>query len=112
MSVNFSPDGRLLAVGCEGRILIWDISTGECLKNLEGHSNVVSSVVFHPEDDSTLMSASYDETIRFWSIETGECLKILRPDRLYEGMNIQGVTGLSDGRKAVLQQLGAVQANL
>jgi len=47
-----------------------------------------------------------------WNIETGECLKILHPARLYEGMNIQAATGLSNGQKAVLKQLGAVEANL
>jgi WD40 repeat protein len=109
MSVSFSPDGRLLAAGCDRFIYIWDISTRKCLKQLEGHSNVVSSLVFHPKDSSSLISASYDETIRFWNIATGECLRILRPDRIYEGMNIQRVTGLSAGQKAVLKQLGAVE---
>ncbi|MBD1913212.1 MULTISPECIES: NB-ARC domain-containing protein [unclassified Leptolyngbya] len=111
MSVSFSPDGELLAVGCDRTIYIWDVSTRQCVKQLEGHSNVVSSVVFHPNRSSTLISASYDETIRFWDIEAGECLKILRPERLYEGMNIQGVTGLSNGQKAVLEQLGAIEEN-
>jgi WD40 repeat protein len=112
MSVSFSPDGRLLAAGCDRAIYIWDISTGKCVKRLEGHSNVVSSVAFHPKDGSTLISASYDETIRFWNTATGDCLKILRPDRIYEGMNIQGATGLSEGQKAVLKQLGAVEVQL
>jgi len=34
---------------------------------------------------------------------------VLKNDRIYEGINIQGVTGLSDGQKAVLKQLGAVE---
>jgi WD40 repeat protein len=109
MSVSFSPDGRLLAAGCDRSIYIWDVTTGNCLKKLEGHHNVVSSVAFHPTDYSTLISASYDETIRLWNVGTGECLKTLRPDRIYEGMNIHGVTGLSGGQKAVLKQLGAVE---
>jgi WD40 repeat protein len=66
---------------------------------------------FHSKDSSTLISASYDETIRFWNTATGDCLNILRPDRIYEGMNIQRATGLSNGQKAVLKQLGAVEAN-
>lgn len=111
MSVTFSPNGQFLAAGCDRKIYIWDISKGKCLKQLEGHCNVVSSLVFHPKDSSTLISASYDATIRFWNIGTGECLKVLRPDRIYESMNIQGVTGLSDGQKVVLKQLGAVEAN-
>ncbi|MBD1867290.1 NACHT domain-containing protein [Cyanobacteria bacterium FACHB-471] len=111
MAVSFSPNSRFLAAGCDRKIYIWDISTRQCLKRLEGHSNIVSSVTFHPKKSSTLISASYDETIRFWDIEAGECLKILRPERIYEGMNIQGVTGLSDGQKVVLKQLGAVEAN-
>lgn len=109
MSVSFSPDGQMLAVGCDRTIYIWKISTGKCVKRLEGHSNGISSITFHPKDSSILISASYDETIRFWDTATGDCLKILRPDRLYEGMNIQGATGLSSGQKAVLKQLGAVE---
>jgi WD40 repeat protein len=112
MSVNFSPDGRWLAAGCDRLIYIWDVSTSKCVLNLEGHSNVVSSVAFHPQDSSTLISASYDETIRFWNLETGKCTQVLRPDRIYEGTNIQGLKGLSEGQKAVLKQLGAVEESL
>jgi hypothetical protein len=42
------------------------------------------------------------------AIATGDCIRVLRPDRLYEGMDITGVTGLSEGQKTVLKQLGAV----
>jgi hypothetical protein len=35
----------------------------------------------------------------------------LRPDRLYEGMNITGVTGLTEAQKATLKQLGAIEAD-
>jgi hypothetical protein len=82
------------------------------LKTLEGHSNVVPTVDFHPRSQADqpgiLVSASYDETIRFWQVETGECITVLYPDRLYEGMNITGVTGLTEAQKATLKQFGAV----
>jgi WD40 repeat protein len=55
-----------------------------------------------------LVSASYDETIRYWDLTTGECFKILRPDRLYEGMNITGMMGLTEGQRVTLKALGAV----
>lgn len=112
MSVNFSPDGRLLAANSDNLIRLWDVDSRQPLKTLEGHTNVISAVTFHPnssmEQGYTLVSASYDETIRFWNVETGDCLQVLRPDRLYEGMDITGVTGLSEGQKAVLKQLGAL----
>ena len=57
---------------------------------------------------SLLASGSFDETIRVWDVDTGQCLRVLKSDRIYEGMNIHGATGLSDGQTAVLKQLGAI----
>mgnify|MGYP005840425829 CR=1 FL=1 len=39
-----------------------------------------------------------------------ECVKTLRVPRPYEGMNITGVTGLTDAQKSTLEMLGAVVA--
>ena len=34
---------------------------------------------------------------------------ILRPDRIYEGMNIAGAIGFTEGQRATLKALGAVE---
>lgn len=39
----------------------------------------------------------------------GRCLKTLRADRPYEGMNITGVTGVTEAQKASLKTLGALE---
>jgi hypothetical protein len=39
----------------------------------------------------------------------GRFLATLRSDRLYERMNIAGVTGLTEAQKATLKALGAVE---
>jgi WD40 repeat protein len=56
-----------------------------------------------------LASGSQDETIKLWDVKTGECLKTLRADRLYEGMNINDVKGLTEAQKTTLKALGAVE---
>jgi hypothetical protein len=35
-----------------------------------------------------------------WEVETGTCLYTLHTPGPYEGMNIAGVTGISDAQKA------------
>ncbi|MBD2741449.1 NB-ARC domain-containing protein [Coleofasciculus sp. FACHB-1120] len=107
-SVAFSPDGKMLASASDDSTLkLWDVSTGQCLKTFYGHSDRVWSVVFSP-DGQILASGGQDEMIKLWDVATGECLNTLRSERPYEGMNITGVTGLTDAQKATLKALGAV----
>ena len=107
-SVAWSPNGQTLASGGEDQtVRLWNPNSGQCLKTLQGHTRQVQSVVWSP-DGQILASGSADETIKLWDLETGECLKALRADRPYEGMNITGVTGLTDAQRATLGVLGAV----
>ena len=46
------------------------------LKNLEGHSNFVSSVSFSPNGNS-IVSGSNDKTIKIWGNFSGSLLKTL-----------------------------------
>jgi hypothetical protein len=43
-----------------------------------------------------------------WDIKTGECLKTLS-EKPYEGMNITGITGITEAEKATLKTLGAIE---
>lgn len=114
----FSPDGTILATGRSDRtIRLWEFATGRCLHVLEGHTSGITSVAFcalpltsaSAAPPYILASGSFDETIRLWDVQTGECLQVLRPDRLYEGMDITGLTGLTTGAIATLKSLGAVE---
>jgi WD40 repeat protein/transcriptional regulator with XRE-family HTH domain len=109
LSVAFSPEGKLLASGSVDKtIRLWDVESGECIKILDGHTHWIRSVAFSP-DSRTLVSGSEDETVKIWDVLTGECLKTLRNERPYEGMNITGVTGLSQATITSLKVLGAME---
>jgi predicted NACHT family NTPase len=109
-SVAFSPDGQMLTSCSDDRtVKLWDCRNGECLHTLQGHNDWIPSVAFSP-DGQTVASGSGDGTIKRWSVKTGECLKTLRSERPYEGMNITGITGITEAEKASLKALGAVES--
>ncbi len=66
-SVAFSPDGKSLAAACDTKVRWWDVSTGNELLALEGHTRQVVSVAFSP-DGNLLASGSIDRTIKLWKI--------------------------------------------
>ncbi len=108
-SVAFGSNGQIItSADGDGVIKLWKVKTGECFMSWQGHSNPIDSIVFS-SDDQTIATGSRDETIKLWDTETGKCLKTLIAPRPYEGMNITGVTGLSEAQKASLKELGAVE---
>ena len=116
-SVTFSPVsiatpqgfGKMIAsAGDDQTVRLWNVETGECLKIFYGHTNRVLSVRFSPQGNF-IASGSVDETIRIWDVKTGNCLKVLRNPRLYDGMDITDVTGITEAQKSILRALGARQ---
>lgn len=109
-SVAFSRNGRwLVSGGDDCTVRVWDLNSGKAVQALEGHQNVVHAAVFGA-DDRLIASGSADATIKIWNVQTGECLQTLRADRPYEGMNITGISGLTEAQKATFKVLGAIEA--
>jgi WD40 repeat protein len=107
--ISFHPQGHLIASGSFDHTLkLWDLEQGKNVATFQGHTSPINSVAFDPEG-KMLVSSSDDGTIRLWDSSTGECLRILMIDRPYEGMNISGVTGLTDAQKETLRILGAIE---
>ena len=73
MSLVFSTDDTVLVAGLiNGRIELWDMTTGEKITTLNGHTQAVETLVFSP-DGETLVSTGQDGTILVWDWE--EALK-------------------------------------
>jgi WD40 repeat protein len=107
--VAVNRTGTLVATGCDDHLVrLWNADTGALLEVFRGHTRWIFSVVFSP-DGKTLASGSEDGTIIRWSVEHTRMIKAVLLERQYEGMNLTGVTGLTDTQKATLIALGAVE---
>ena len=73
-SLGWSADGGRLAVGCgDGYAYLWDASSGETLRTLEGHKAEVVHARFLA-DDRYIVTDAWDGTMRLFEIQTGEQL--------------------------------------
>lgn len=82
-SLDFSPDGKLLASGSDDEtVKVWEIATGKLIRDFKGsraHTNWLRSVSFYPEDNRNLLaSGGEDKSVKIWDVNTGECLKTLQ----------------------------------
>ena len=84
-SVAFSGDGTRAVSGSRDKTLkLWDVGTGDLLRNFEGHADGVTSVSFSP-DGTRLVSGSRDKTLKLWDAAKGDLL------RSYDGHTDQRV---------------------
>lgn len=108
-SVAWSADGSRIVSGGDDKIAtIWNAHTGEYLQRCAGHTGWIWSLAMSP-DTQTVVTGSQDGTLKLWSVASGELLKTLQIEKLYEGMNIYGATGLTAAQSLTLKTLGAVE---
>jgi len=68
--LELSPDGSLLAGACsDGRVPLWDVSTGKLLTVISSRSSAVQCVIFSP-DGRRIVTSSRDRAIQLWDSES------------------------------------------
>jgi WD40 repeat protein len=75
-SIEFSPDGRILASGgdFEGHVDLWDVRTHQVLCKLPGHSDYVSRVTWSG-DGKILASSANDGSVILWDMEPEDWIR-------------------------------------
>ncbi|MFF7190988.1 protein kinase [Streptomyces sp. NPDC008222] len=102
-ALALTPDGRLALTGTwDGKVRLWDVGTGRCLKVLDGHREPIQSVDLTP-DGGFAVSADEGGTVWFWNLAdehaSRECA-VTSPDSDRSGMQLARVSLSEDGLAA------------
>ena len=95
-NIQYSPDGKELAVASNKGIWIYDARTGGEVALLSGHQGDVLAIAYAP-NGKMLASAGRDETVRLWNPKTSENLATLTG---HDGL-VTGVAFSPDGKQLV-----------
>ncbi|XP_042904557.1 pre-mRNA-processing factor 19 [Parasteatoda tepidariorum] len=87
MDVCPTDTSKILTGGNDKNAAIFNKDTEQVITILKGHTKKVTSVIFHPEED-TVITASPDSLIRIWHVPTSQTVLAIKA---HEG----AVTGLS-----------------
>lgn len=106
--IAFSADSANLFTNRSGNdIFVHDAHTGEATAYMTGHPSRATAIGVSP-DPSILASSDGTGVIKLWDRCTGAALATTNLKGLYQGTNIAGATGLTQGQRHALLALGAV----
>lgn len=71
-TLSVSPDGTLLAISCEDRVVqLRERASGKLIRSLAGPEETIAAVAFSP-DGTLLAAAGADQRGHVWDVKTGE----------------------------------------
>ena len=75
-SIEFSPDGeKIITSSSENCVAkIWEVKTGKLLKDICGHSKIITSAQFLP-DNNKIITMPTNSYIQIWDITKGELIE-------------------------------------
>ncbi|MBL8152076.1 MAG: AAA-like domain-containing protein, partial [Blastocatellia bacterium] len=71
-SAAFSHDGKKIASGGKGKILLWDAKTGSRISSLDLGKDLVNALAFNPKNNKELVSVTDKGIITIWDISSGK----------------------------------------
>eukprot|EP01135_Chromosphaera_perkinsii_P008000 Nk52_evm72s1073 gene=Nk52_evmTU72s1073 len=67
----------IIASSANHTIRVWDLTTGACIKTLDGHKARISCIKADKSVSPFIVSSALDDTLRVWDPVKGKCLHIL-----------------------------------
>jgi WD40 repeat protein len=75
--IAWSPDGSTLALSAYQNAQLWDVTAGQRMATLRGHTDEIDGIAWSP-DGAMLATASRDGSVRLWDAHQHTALKVLR----------------------------------
>jgi hypothetical protein len=78
------------------------------LATIQAHTGPVQAMGLSA-DGQLLVSGGPDGMVHLWEPRTGTCIRTLQGQGRYQGLDITGLTGVTEAQRAALLALGAVE---
>jgi WD40 repeat protein len=75
-----APDASLLAAGEGSAVALYDTTTGQKLRQLDGEQMGISALAFAPDGKTLAVRGSQPRAMRLWDVATGKALRILQDE--------------------------------